>query len=100
MKYPLPAGSLQVPLGIPMPGLHKQIGVLAVTDDAPSGRENLLDLIGTKEHVGGVAGHAVDGRTQGIERAECVYDVAGSGVDENGLRCSLLRRRRAQRPEG
>ena len=42
-----------------MPGLHEQIGILAVTDDSPSSGQNLLDLIRPKKYVGGVAGYAV-----------------------------------------
>ena len=71
---------------IPMPRLHKQVCVLPVADGSPSRRENFLDLIGTKEHVGGVAGHAIDGRSQGIKRAELVHHVAGRRVDRHGLR--------------
>src|SRR5208337_3323320 len=72
-------------LGIPMPGLHKQIGVLPVTDDSPPGGQDLLDLVGPKKHVGGIAGHTIHGRAQCIEGTECVYDMAGRCIDNNGL---------------
>ena len=69
-----------------MPRLHEQVGVLAVTDHSPSCRENFRDLIGAKEHIGSVAGHAIDGRSQRIERAELVHDVARRRVDGDRLR--------------
>jgi hypothetical protein len=55
----LPRGIAPCALGIPVPGLHEQVGVLAVTDDSPASGENLLDLIRPKKYVGGIAGHAV-----------------------------------------
>src|SRR5690242_8189022 len=53
---------------IPMPSLHEQFGVLAVTDDAPAGFQNLLDLVWRKKDVGRVTGDAIDGRAQRIQR--------------------------------
>src|ERR1035437_5922992 len=73
-------------LRIPMPGLHKQICVLAIADRAPTSREDLLNLVGTKEDVGRIAGDTIDGGSQGIDRAEFIHHVARSRVDSDGLR--------------
>ena len=84
-----------------MPGLHKQIRVLAITDDAPSRREDLLDLVGPEKRIRGIAGHAIDGRTQRVKRAELVGNVSGGRVHPHRLRSCALhddqqKRKRAQ----
>src|SRR5947209_711850 len=48
--------------GVPVPGLHKQIGVLAVTDNAPTGGQCLLDLIWPEERVRSIARNTVHRR--------------------------------------
>ena len=90
------AGEISSSLGIapgapriPMPGLHEQIGVLAITDDSPASGENLLDLIGSKKYIGGIAGYSVYCRSQRVKRAECVDRVAGRCVDTDCLRDSV-----------
>src|SRR5208337_4468548 len=62
-------------LGVPMPGLHEQIRVLAITDHAPPRRKDLLDLIRPKKHFGGIARYPVYGRTKGIHGAELVHHM-------------------------
>src|SRR5215469_6849872 len=49
--------------GIPMPRLYEEICILPVSNDSPSRRQDFLDLVGTKENIGRIAGHAVDCRT-------------------------------------
>ena len=73
-----------------MPRLHKQISVLAITDDAPASGEDLLDLVGPEKRIRGIAGHAIDGRTQRVKRAELVGNVSGGRVHPHGLRSCTL----------
>src|SRR5215472_5231620 len=71
--------------GVPVPCLHEQVCILTVADDTPSGRVDAGNLVGAKKDVGGVAGHAIHGRTQRINGTEPVHDVTGSDVDLNRL---------------
>src|SRR4029078_12135676 len=45
--------------GIPVPGLQQKLGVFKIADRAPACGQDLFQLIGAEEHVGGVAGYAV-----------------------------------------
>ena len=69
-----------------MPGLDKEVRILPVTDDAPTGGKDLLDLIGTEERISGVARYTVDGRTERVNWAKGVNYVTGRGVYGHGLR--------------
>ena len=77
-------------LGIPVPGLHKQISVLPITDDAPSCGEDLLDLVGPEKRIRGIAGYPVDRRTQRVKRTKLVGNVSGGRVHAHSLRSCAL----------
>ena len=70
---------------IPVPGLHKQLGVLAVTHHSPSSLENLLHLVGREEHVRRIAGNAIHSGSQCVRWTESVYKVAGCHIDSDRL---------------
>ena len=83
-KVTLASGIAPGAFGIPVPSLHKEFGILAVRDLSPSRGEDLLDGFRLEEGIGGVAGNAVNGRTERVKRAERICDMAGSGVNETG----------------
>ena len=68
-----------------MPCLNKQISILAITDHSPTGLLNLCNLIGAEEHIGSVARHAVDRRTESVTWAEFVHYVTGRCIYLDGL---------------
>src|SRR5215469_432692 len=70
---------------VPVPGLNKQVGVLAITDNAPSCRQDLPDLVGPKEGIRGIARHTIHSGTQSIERSEDVHHMGWSGVHSDCL---------------
>ena len=90
-KVTLASGIAPGAFGIPVPSLHKEFGILAVRDLSPSRGEDLLDGFRLEEGIGGVAGNAVNGRTERVKRAKRICDMAGSGVDADGLRGELWR---------
>ena len=68
-----------------MPRLDEQFCVLAVADLTPARGEDLLNLVGPKEYIGGVAGNAIHRRAKSIGRTEGIYDVIGRGIHVNRL---------------
>ena len=65
-----------MPLGFQCHACTNRVSVLAVTDHAPSGGEDLLDLVGPEKHIRGIAGYAIYGRTQGVQRTKFVHHVS------------------------
>src|SRR4051794_36981940 len=72
--------------GIPMPCLNKQLGILAITDRAPTCLENLLDLVRPEKSIRRIRGNAIDSAAQCAKWAERVCNVARSCIDTDGLR--------------
>src|SRR3954468_20480936 len=87
-KVPLACRIAPLAFGIPMPGLNKQFGVLAITDRAPSRFKNLFDLVRPEENIRSVAWNTIESCTQSLNRAERVRHVAWSGIDFYRLRRS------------
>src|SRR5580704_3270570 len=75
-------------LRIPVPRLDEKVRILPITDNSPACGKNFLNLIGAKENIRCVAGHSINGRSQGVKRAEFVHNVAGCSVNGDGLRCN------------
>src|SRR4051812_41289233 len=72
-------------LRVPVPRLHKQFGILAVTDWTPASFVKLLQLIGLKKNIGRVARDPVQGCAQGAQRTERVGHMARSSINLNSL---------------
>src|SRR5581483_50659 len=73
-------------LWVPVPCLHEKLCILPIAHHAPAGFENLADLVGRKEYIGGVARNSIHSCTERIERAEGIYAVTGRDIDANRLR--------------
>src|SRR5207245_6867354 len=91
-----PRGVAPCALGIPVPGLDKQICVLPITDHSPTCRLVLLALVRPEEHICSVAGHAVYCGTQSVKGTESVHDMAGCRIHLHSLSCDP----RAKHAEG
>src|SRR6266700_308895 len=84
-KVALAGGIAPLSLWVPVPRLDEQVSILAITDYPPTGLLNLSNLIGAEEHIGGVARHAVDRRTQSVKRAEFVHYMTRHYIYLDGL---------------
>ena len=87
-------------LRVPVPRLDEQVSILAITDYTPTGLLNLSNLIGAEEHISGIAGYAVNRRTESVKRAEFVHYMTGRYIHLDGLGvrgCARGQREKAQR---
>src|SRR6185503_17658159 len=88
----LAAGVAPGPLRVPMPGLDVQLGVLAIGDGLPAGRQYVPDEGFGEELVGRRPWDAIDAGAQGALGNEAVRLVARRNVDAH--RVGGVRRRR------
>src|SRR4051794_5035021 len=72
-------------LGIPMPGLHEELCVLAKSDRTPTRGEHRLQSFGCQVSIDGFHRYAVDSRAESLIGNEAIGFVGGRDVDINGL---------------
>ena len=72
VKYPLPLGSLQVPLRIPVPGLDRQLGILAIGHRLPARGEHSFQCSRREVMIDGLRRNTVNSRTQSLIRHKVI----------------------------
>src|SRR6185437_9679154 len=72
--------------GIPMPGFHLKVSVLAISDRLPSGGENLLERCRVvQSSIDSIGGNAIDACANGFAGYKVIGCMTGCDIDIDGL---------------